>query len=221
MHYKMAEMYDNGRLGPEPDLKRAVFHMERAAELGDVQANVCLAKVYAGVSRDVLREHIVEEDVGTAFKYWLAAAKGGDLEAMNTVANYYDGTFSSPAVATSYREAASWYEALVRRHEELDESADLAEDEFELHCILAKLAGLYEVGGFDLRRSARRALALYSQAAEAAEDHMKSKLAAKYYEKVALVGMVVVAVAFAQHQHYNYDYYHQYYYLHYYYYGYG
>jgi hypothetical protein len=78
--------------------------------------------------------------------------------------------------------------ALVQRHEQLDESADLSEDDFELHRILAKTAALHEIGGFGLARSARTAYDLYSQAAEVAEEMMKSKLASKYYDKVHCPG---------------------------------
>ena len=40
--------------------------------------------------------------------------------------SFYDGTFSCPTVDKSYKEAVSWYNALVSKHEELSETADLA-----------------------------------------------------------------------------------------------
>ena len=49
------------------------------------------------------------------------------------------------------------YLALVSKHEELCENADLAEDDFELHSILAKIGTLYEQGGYGLKRSAKKA----------------------------------------------------------------
>eukprot|EP00802_Teleaulax_amphioxeia_P008022 Tamp_08030.p1 GENE.Tamp_08030~~Tamp_08030.p1 ORF type:complete len:614 (+),score=141.95 Tamp_08030:318-2159(+) len=182
VHFKLAQMYENGQFD-EVDLESAVFHVECAAKMGDADANVVLAKVYSGISRDTLREHTVEEDIGRAFAYWLTAAQAGSLEAMSAVASFYDGTFSCPTVDKSYKEAVSWYNALVSKHEELSETADLAEDDFELHRILAKVASLHEQGGHGLKRSAAKAYALYTEAAEAAEEHMKSKLASKYYDK--------------------------------------
>lgn len=90
----------------------------------------------------------------------------------------------NPGSLPGYLGTLHRYSALVQRHEHLDESADLSEDDFELHRILAKMAALHEAGGFGLERSARKAYDLYSQAAEVAEEMMKSKLASKYYEKV-------------------------------------
>jgi hypothetical protein len=49
-------------------------------------ANVCLAKCYAGIPRDVLREYAPEENHKVAFKYWLDAAMHSDPEAMHFVA---------------------------------------------------------------------------------------------------------------------------------------
>ena len=130
--------------------------MECEARLGDANANVIMAKVYSGISRDVLREHTVAEDNVKAYAFWLTAAQGGrslllcnrslvqcaglfcsviglfrsiiglfrsiiglfcsiigrllgSLEAMSAVANYLDGSLTSPAVQTSYKDAVSWY----------------------------------------------------------------------------------------------------------------
>jgi len=144
-----------------------------------------LAKVYCGVARDTLREHRVAEDLDLSVAFWLVAAQAGDLEAMSTVANYYEGTLTTPSIEPSYKSAVSWYQALVTEHEKLADDADLSEDDFELHRILAKMALLYEQGGKGLTRSAARAYELYNDAAAAAEEMMKSKLANKYYEKAA------------------------------------
>ena len=160
VHFKLAQMFENG-IFDEVDLPSAVFHMECAARLGDANANVIMAKVYSGISRDVLREHTVAEDNGKAYAFWLAAAQGGSLEAMSAVASYLDGSLLSPAVQTSYKDAVSWYIALVSKHEELCENADLAEDDFELHSILAKIGSLYEQGGYGLKRSAIKACVHY------------------------------------------------------------
>jgi hypothetical protein len=52
---------------------------------------------------------------------WLRGAEAGDLEAMYQVANYYEGTLVAAAAPTSYKTAVSWYETLMRKHEELAE----------------------------------------------------------------------------------------------------
>jgi hypothetical protein len=40
---------------------------------------------------------------------------------MYQVANYYEGTLVAAAAPTSYKTAVSWYETLMRKHEELAE----------------------------------------------------------------------------------------------------
>ena len=51
----------------------------------------------------------------------------------------------------------------MQRHEELEETAELEEDNFELHRILAKMGALYEQGGPGLARSARKAYTLFNE----------------------------------------------------------
>jgi hypothetical protein len=85
------------------------------------QANVCMAKLYAGIARNTLRDHKVTENPDAAFGHWLRGAEAGDLEAMYQVANYYEGSLVAPAAPTCYKTAVSWYETLMRKHEELAE----------------------------------------------------------------------------------------------------
>jgi hypothetical protein len=47
----------------------------------DPQANVCMAKLYAGIARNTLRDHKETENPDAAFGHWLRAAEAGDLEA--------------------------------------------------------------------------------------------------------------------------------------------
>lgn len=107
VHFTLARMYEQGAFG-EVDTDSAVFHVECAAKLGDSDANVVLAKAYAGIARDTLVDYKVPEDPDKAFAFWLAAAKAGNLEAMSQVANYYDGSFSGPQIEIDYKEALSW-----------------------------------------------------------------------------------------------------------------
>jgi len=159
-----------------------------AAQMGLPAANVIMAKVYSGVARDVLRDHKVTEDPDTSFNFWLSAAKGGDLNAMFVVAQYYESVpgFVAPKAHKSYKNAAAWLHKLVQNHEMLeddDHHGGDEEEEFEMHNILARLAGMYGEGGHGLQQSNPKAAELFTEAAGAAEVHMKAKLAAKYYER--------------------------------------
>jgi len=111
VHFMLARMYEQGSFG-DVDMESAVFHVERAAKFGDGDANVVLAKAYAGIARDTLQEYRVQEDPEKAFSFWLTAAKAGNVEAMSQVANYYDGTFSVPNLEVDYKQAVSWYAPL-------------------------------------------------------------------------------------------------------------
>jgi len=92
----------------------------------------------------------------------------------------------APAARQSFKDATAWLHKLVHNHEALEDDGHGAEDEeFEMHRILAKLAGMYGAGGHGLKRSAAKAAELYNEAAGAAEMHMKAKVASKYYELAA------------------------------------
>jgi hypothetical protein len=55
-------------------------------------ANICLAKCYAGIPRDVLHEYAPPENHNAAFRHWLNAASHGDPEAMHFVAQVRGGS---------------------------------------------------------------------------------------------------------------------------------
>ena len=50
------------------------------------------------------------EDAGKAFFHAREAAILGDFNAMNSVAQYYDGTFTAEGVDVDFHRAMKWYE---------------------------------------------------------------------------------------------------------------
>lgn len=78
VHHEMAKYHEVGRfvLGDSKDEKlidweSAIFHEEHAAELGELEAMVTMAKLYLGQDREVLVNCVVEvrrseyRDIGT------------------------------------------------------------------------------------------------------------------------------------------------------------
>eukprot|EP00281_Chroomonas_sp_CCMP1168_P022226 CAMPEP_0206234770 /NCGR_PEP_ID=MMETSP0047_2-20121206/12770_1 /ASSEMBLY_ACC=CAM_ASM_000192 /TAXON_ID=195065 /ORGANISM="Chroomonas mesostigmatica_cf, Strain CCMP1168" /LENGTH=654 /DNA_ID=CAMNT_0053658883 /DNA_START=38 /DNA_END=1999 /DNA_ORIENTATION=- len=189
VHFQMAKMFETGAFGDQPDKKSAVFHMECSAELGFPLANITLAKCYAGIPRDVLKDLSPEENHAKAFAFWKAAAKHGDPTAMYYVAQYYEGLLTAEGVKIDWPEAVRWYETLIEAHHALSDEEHEDEDcPFEMHKIYAKIAHLYAIGEHGLRRRPARSAEYYTHAAEEAENLMKAKMAAKYYEKAEELG---------------------------------
>lgn len=67
VHHEMAKYHEVGRfvLGDSKDEKlidweSAIFHEEHAAELGELEAMVTMAKLYLGQDREVLVNCVVE-----------------------------------------------------------------------------------------------------------------------------------------------------------------
>lgn len=186
VHLQLAKLYENGVFDEEINTEAAFFHVQKAADLGEREAHVILRKLYAGISQDHLVDYSVPEDSSKSFFHAREAAKLGDFNSMNSVAQYYDGSLAAEGVEVDYHRAIKWYQKLVEDHERMeDEEAVDNEEDFEMHKILGKMAAMYETGGVGLSASASKAAVLYNEAAVAAEHHFKAKLAAKYYEKAA------------------------------------
>ena len=101
----------------------------------------------------------------------------------------------------SWLEAVKWYErSLVQHSDEDDQEYDSTSETYPTHVILAKLAELYRAGQHSLNKDPNRAGIyctwvtvcitiiqcyvsgdLYNEAAEAAMEAMKGKLANKYF----------------------------------------
>ena len=77
----------------------------------------------------------------------------------------------------SWTEAIHWYEKAL----EISESDFDGLSENPHHKLYARMAEMYQKGGFGLKRDPNRSGELYNEAAESAMNVMQGKLANKYY----------------------------------------
>ncbi|EDL17230.1 eukaryotic elongation factor 2 kinase isoform c [Mus musculus] len=125
-----------------------------------------------------------EENKTKGFDYLLKAAEAGDRHSMILVARAFDtGLNLSPDRCQDWSEALHWYNTALETTD-CDEGGeyDGIQDEPQ-YALLAREAEMLLTGGFGLDKNPQRSGDLYTQAAEAAMEAMKGRLANQYYEK--------------------------------------
>ncbi|EDM17601.1 eukaryotic elongation factor-2 kinase, isoform CRA_b [Rattus norvegicus] len=125
-----------------------------------------------------------EENKTKGFDYLLKAAEAGDRQSMILVARAFDtGLNLSPDRCQDWSEALHWYNTALETTD-CDEGGeyDGIQDEPQ-YALLAREAEMLLTGGFGLDKNPQRSGDLYTQAAEAAMEAMKGRLANQYYEK--------------------------------------
>uniref|UniRef100_G1N7P5 Eukaryotic elongation factor 2 kinase n=1 Tax=Meleagris gallopavo TaxID=9103 RepID=G1N7P5_MELGA len=125
-----------------------------------------------------------KENRKKGFDYLLRAAEAGDRPSMILVARAYDtGVNLGSDRAQDWKEALYWYNAALNMTD-YDEGGeyDGTQDE-PRYLLLAREAEMLMTGGFHLDKDPQRSGDLYTEAAEAAMEAMKGRLANQYYQK--------------------------------------
>ena len=192
VHHEMAKYHEIGRfiIGDEKnddliDWSSAIFHEEHAAELGELEAIVTMARLYLNLERDVLVNCIVEqndENLEQGLQYMIQAAEAGDRSSMLYMAKAFEtGIGLSTVRSISWEDAIHYYDLAIKTesHDEGGEYDSTIND--PLYQIQAKEAELYRTGGHGLQKDPSYAGDLYNEAAENAMAGMKGRLANKYF----------------------------------------
>ncbi|XP_052761871.1 eukaryotic elongation factor 2 kinase-like isoform X2 [Mya arenaria] len=190
IHHEMAKYHEVGRFCDKKDADidwdSALFHEIHAAELGELEAILTMAKLYLGMERDVLINCVVAEDednVELGFDYMVQAADAGDRGAMIYVAKAFaTGLNLGKRREMSWEDAIHWYDEALTSMNDNDEGGEYDSTMYDPpFTIMANMAEMYLAGGHGLEKSPERAAEMYNQAAESAMEGMKGRLASKYY----------------------------------------
>ncbi|XP_073915678.1 eukaryotic elongation factor 2 kinase isoform X2 [Castor canadensis] len=190
VHLAMVRYHEGGRFcekDEEWDRESAVFHLEHAADLGELEAIVGLGLMYSQLPHHILADVSLketEENKTKGFDYLLKAAEAGDRQSMILVARAFDtGQNLSPDRCQDWPEALHWYSTALETTD-CDEGGeyDGMQDE-PRYALLAREAEMLCTGGCGLKKDPQKSGDLYTQAAEAAMEAMKGRLANQYYEK--------------------------------------
>ncbi|XP_036163694.1 eukaryotic elongation factor 2 kinase isoform X3 [Myotis myotis] len=190
VHLAMVRYHEGGRFCEKDedwDRESAIFHLEHAADLGELEAIVGLGLLYSQLPHHILADVALketEENKTKGFDYLLKAAGAGDRQSMILVARAFDtGQNLSPDRSRDWPEALHWYSTALEKTD-CDEGGeyDGVHDE-PRYTLLAREAEMLSVGGFRLQKDPQRSGDLYTQAAEAAMEALKGRLANQYYQK--------------------------------------
>uniref|UniRef100_A0A3P9N8F5 Eukaryotic elongation factor 2 kinase n=1 Tax=Poecilia reticulata TaxID=8081 RepID=A0A3P9N8F5_POERE len=190
VHLAMVRYHEAGRFceKDEPwDQDSAMFHLERAALCGELEAIVALGKCYLQLPHHILPDMEVEDNAGNrmrGFKYLLQAAEAGDRSSMIIVARAFDtGAGLSADRSQDWAEAINWYDSALNMMD-YDEGGEFDGTQDEpRYSLLAREAEMFQEGGFNLTANPQKAGDLFTEAAEAAMAAMKGRLANQYYMK--------------------------------------
>lgn len=190
VHLAMVRYHEAGRFCEKDeqwDQDSAMFHLERAALCGELEAIVALGQCYLQLPHHILPEMELEDNAGNrmkGFKLLLQAAEAGDRFSMITVAKAFDtGIGLSADRKQNWEEAIHWYDTVLNMTD-FDEGGEFDGTQDEpRYLLLAREAEMYQVGGHNLTADPQRAGDLFTEAAEAAMAAMKGRLANQYYMK--------------------------------------
>ncbi|XP_041670794.1 eukaryotic elongation factor 2 kinase isoform X5 [Cheilinus undulatus] len=190
VHLAMVRYHEAGRFCEKDeqwDQDSAMFHLERASLCGELEAIVALGQCCLQLPHHILSDMEVEDNAGNrmkGFKYLLQAAEAGDRFAMITVARAFDtGVNLSADRKQDWQEAIRWYDSVLNMTD-YDEGGEFDGTQDEpRYLLLAREAEMYQEGGHNLTADPQRAGDLFTEAAEAAMEAMKGRLANKYYMK--------------------------------------
>ncbi|XP_030067527.1 eukaryotic elongation factor 2 kinase isoform X1 [Microcaecilia unicolor] len=190
VHLAMVRYHEGGRFcdkDEEWDQESAVFHLEHAAHCGELEAIVGLGLMYSQLPHHILTDvnvEATEENTIKGFNYLLMAAEAGDRPSMIHVARAYDtGVNLGSDRMKDWQEALYWYN-LALNMTDYDEGGeyDGTQDEPK-YLLLAREADMLMTGGFNLEKDPQRSGDLFTEAAEAAMEALKGRLANQYYQK--------------------------------------
>ncbi|XP_014062806.1 eukaryotic elongation factor 2 kinase [Salmo salar] len=190
VHMAMVNYHEGGRFCEKEeqwDQDSAMYHLETAAMCGELEAIVALGQCYLQLPHHILSEMELEDNSGNrmkGFKFLLQAAEAGDRPCMILVARAFDtGINLSPERSQDWKEAVSWYDCALNMTD-YDEGGEFdGMQDKPPYLLLAREAEMYQEGGHGLDRDPQRAGDLFTQAADAAMEAMKGRLANQYYMK--------------------------------------
>lgn len=190
VHLAMVRYHEAGRFcekGEQWDQDSAMMHLERAALCGELEAIIALGQCCMQLPHQILPDMELEESAGNrmkGFKYLLLAAESGDRSSMVIVARAFDtGINLSADRKQNWEEAVHWYDTAMNMMD-YDEGGEFdGTQDAPRYLLLARVAEMYQEGGFNLTADPQRAGDLFTEAAEAAMAAMKGRLANQYYMK--------------------------------------
>ncbi|XP_026206803.1 eukaryotic elongation factor 2 kinase isoform X2 [Anabas testudineus] len=190
VHLAMVRYHEAGRFCEKDeqwDQDSAMFHLERAALCGELEAIIALGQCYLQLPHHILPDMELEDNAGNrmkGFKYLLQAAEAGDRSSMITVARALDTGINLPAARKQdWEEAIHWYDSVLNMTD-YDEGGEFDGTQDEpRYLLLAREAEMYQEGGHNLTADPQKAGDLFTEAAEAAMAAMKGRLANQYYMK--------------------------------------
>ncbi|XP_056101820.1 eukaryotic elongation factor 2 kinase-like isoform X4 [Rhinichthys klamathensis goyatoka] len=190
VHLAMVRYHEGGRFCEKDapwDEISAIYHLERATMCGELEAIVALGQCYLQLPHHILPEielEASEENSKKGFGFLLQAAEAGDRPSMILVARAFDTGLTLPSDrALDWMHAVHWYDSALKMTD-YDEGGEFdgMQDE-PRYLLLARLAEMYQEGGFNLDADPQRAGDLFTEAADAAMEAMKGRLANQYYMK--------------------------------------
>nr|XP_015215881.1 PREDICTED: eukaryotic elongation factor 2 kinase isoform X7 [Lepisosteus oculatus] len=190
VHLAMVRYHEAGRFcekDEEWDRESALFHLEHAALCGELEAIAALGLCHLQLPHHILPEVTLEdteENRKKGFRFLLEAAEAGDRPSMILVARAFDsGANLAPDRPQNWEEAVGWYNKALNMTD-YDEGGeyDGMQDE-PRYLLLAREAEMYLSGGFGLDADPQRSGDLFTEAADAAMEAMKGRLANQYYMK--------------------------------------
>ncbi|XP_052427000.1 eukaryotic elongation factor 2 kinase isoform X3 [Carassius gibelio] len=190
VHLAVVNYHEGGRFceKDEPwDQLSAMYHLERAAMCGELEAIVALGQCYLQLPHHILPEielEASEENSKKGFRFLLQGAEAGDRQSMILVARAFDTGLSLPSDRVmDWKQAVHWYDSALKMTD-YDEGGEFdgIKDE-PRYLLLARLAEMYQEGGHNLDADPQRAGDLFNEAADAAMEAMKGRLANQYYMK--------------------------------------
>uniref|UniRef100_A0A8C4IQB7 Eukaryotic elongation factor 2 kinase n=1 Tax=Dicentrarchus labrax TaxID=13489 RepID=A0A8C4IQB7_DICLA len=190
VHLAMVRYHEAGRFCEKDeqwDQDSAMFHLERAALCGELEAIVALGQCCLQLPHHILPDVEMEDNAGNrmkGFKYLLQAAEAGDRSSMIIMARAFDnGINLSADRKQNWEEAIHWYDSVLNMSD-YDEGGEFDGTQDEpRYLLLAREAEMYQEGGYNLKADPQRAGDLFTEAAEAAMAAMKGRLANQYYMK--------------------------------------
>ncbi|XP_076007626.1 eukaryotic elongation factor 2 kinase [Genypterus blacodes] len=190
VHIAMVRYHEAGRFCEKDeqwDEDSAMYHLERAALCGELEAIIVMGQCLMQLPHHILPDMDLEDNAGNrmkGFKYLLQGADAGDRSSMIIAAKAYDtGINLSADRKQDWVEAVHWYDNALNMLD-YDEGGDFdAMQDEPRYLLLARMAEMYQVGGFKLTADPQRAGDMFTEAAEAATEAMKGRLANQYYMK--------------------------------------
>lgn len=165
-----------------------IYHFKKAAEFGELSAQISLANYYEERPCYELSSLDGEKDHRLSFLYSKMGALNGSKVCMIKLARFYEEypveleNYPDFDSENRYKEAAQWIEKALTldfcSEDDSSESFELSVEDYEL---CHRLAVIFEKSGHGLERSIENAIEIYEKAAELAEMSYKGKKALLFY----------------------------------------